>query len=140
MCVQSLRAKATPHRRPPLGIMIEVPAAAILAAQFKDAAFFSIGSNDLTQYVMAASRDTPAVAGFNEGAPEAVLQLMAGAVASARQLGLDISLCGDIASDVNLLKPLLAIGLRSFSVAPAALGRVKTALAGIDIGGPDGQT
>lgn len=88
---------------------------------------------------MAASRDTPAVAGFNEGASEAVLQLMAATVTSGGKLGIDVSLCGDIASDIRLLPQLLAIGLRSFSVAPAALGRVKTALAGLSIGGVDGQ-
>jgi len=126
-------------RRPPMGIMIEVPAAALTVTRFARAAFFSIGSNDLTQYVMAASRDTPAVAGLNEGAPEAVLQLMAGTVTGGGKLGIEVSLCGDIASDIRLLPQLLAIGLRSFSVAPAALGRVKTALTSLSIGGDDGQ-
>ncbi len=127
-------------RRPPLGIMIEVPAAAIMASHFTDAAFFSVGSNDLTQYVMAASRDTPAVAGFNEGAPEAVLQLMLSTVASAKTLGVDVSLCGDLASNGAVLPALLNTGLRSFSVSPAALGHVKHALSGLTLGGPDGQS
>jgi phosphoenolpyruvate-protein phosphotransferase (PTS system enzyme I) len=88
---------------------------------------------------MAASRDTPAVASLNEGAPEAVLQLMAATVAGGRKLGIDVSLCGDMASDIRLLPQLLEIGLRSFSVAPATLGRVKTALAGLSSGGTDGK-
>ena len=137
--IVDLMREGKPCRRPPLGIMIEVPAAALTAARFAGAAFFSIGSNDLTQYVMAASRDTPAVASLNEGAPEAVLQLMAATVTGGRKLGIDVSLCGDIASDIRLLPQLLGIGLRSFSVAPAALGRVKTALAGLTCGGADGQ-
>jgi len=119
--------------------MIEVPAAAIMAARFTDAAFFSIGSNDLTQYVMAASRDTPAVASLNEGVPEAAMQLMANTVAGARQLGIEVSLCGDIASDAKLLPPLLATGLRSFSVAPAAIGRIKSAISKLSIGEGNGQ-
>lgn len=138
--VADLTREGTPCRRPPLGIMIEVPAAAIMAARFYEAAFFSIGSNDLTQYVMAASRDTPAVASLNEGAPEAVLHLMAGTVAAAKTLGIDVSLCGDLAGDSRVLVPLLATGLRSFSVAPVALGRVKHALSGLILGGGDGQT
>ena len=137
--VSELGRKNIACRRPPLGIMIEVPAAAIMAGRFADAAFFSIGSNDLTQYVMAASRDTPAVASFNEGAPEAVLQLISGAVASARSLGIEVSLCGDLAGNSSAMLALLKTGLRSFSVSPAALGHVKHALAGLTLGRPDGQ-
>ncbi len=138
--VRDLTRENIACRRPPLGIMIEVPAAAIMAARFTEAAFFSIGSNDLTQYVMAASRDTPAVASFNEGAPEAVLHLMASTVASARALGIDVSLCGDLAGNSTALRALLKTGLRSFSVSAAALGHVKHALAGLTLGGPDGQS
>ena len=137
--IAGLAGEGTPCHRPPLGIMIEVPAAAIMAARFTDAAFFSIGSNDLTQYVMAASRDTPAVASLNEGVPEAAMQLMANTVAGARQLGIEVSLCGDIASDAKLLPPLLATGLRSFSVAPAAIGRIKSAISKLSIGEGNGQ-
>ena len=57
----SSRAAASPHSMPPLGIMVEVPSVAIAPEAFADAAFFSIGSNDLTQYVMAAARDNAAV-------------------------------------------------------------------------------
>jgi phosphoenolpyruvate-protein phosphotransferase (PTS system enzyme I) len=126
-------------RLPPLGIMVEVPAAAIMASRFTQAAFFSIGSNDLTQYVMAASRDTPAMASYNDGASEAMLHLMSATVASARTLGIEVSLCGDLASNSAALLALLNTGLRSFSVSPAALGHVKHALAGLSLGGPDGQ-
>ena len=132
--IVELGREGTPCQRPPLGIMIEVPAAAIMASSFTKAAFFSIGSNDLTQYVMAASRDTPAVASFGEGAPEAVLRLMAGTVAAAGQLGIEVSLCGDMASETALLPRLLATGIRTLSVAPAAIGRVKAAVSQLVIG------
>ena len=137
--IAGLAREGIASRRPHIGIMVEVPAAAIMAGSFASAAFFSIGSNDLTQYVMAASRDTPAVASLNEGAPDAVIRLIAETVAAAGALGIDVSLCGDMASDSRLLEPLLATGLRSFSVAPAALGRVKAALSRLAIGGSDGQ-
>jgi phosphoenolpyruvate-protein phosphotransferase (PTS system enzyme I) len=110
-----------------------------MASRFTQAAFFSIGSNDLTQYVMAASRDTPAMASYNDGASEAMLHLMSATVASARTLGIEVSLCGDLASNSAALLALLNTGLRSFSVSPAALGHVKHALAGLSLGGPDGQ-
>jgi phosphoenolpyruvate-protein phosphotransferase (PTS system enzyme I) len=131
--IADLKAAGVACGRPPLGIMVEVPAAAILAGRFGTAAFFSVGSNDLTQYVMAASRDTPAVAQFNEGAPEAVLLLISGTVAAARTRGIPVSLCGDLASDDAALAAVLATGLRSLSVAPAALGRVKHALANLTL-------
>ena len=70
------RRRHLPHRRPDLGIMVEVPAAAICIEAF-DAAFFSIGSNDLTQYVMAAARDIDAVAELNDPGHPAVLRLIA---------------------------------------------------------------
>jgi phosphoenolpyruvate-protein phosphotransferase (PTS system enzyme I) len=138
--IAELTRQGTPCRKPDLGIMVEVPAAAIVAESFADAAFFSIGSNDLTQYVMAASRDTPAVASLGEGAPEAVVRLIAEAVAAAGKLEIDVSLCGDLASDVAQLPRLLATGLRSLSVAPASLGEVKGALSRLMIGDDHGKS
>src|SRR6185312_13525965 len=72
--------------RPPLGIMVEVPAAALCAEDF-DAAFYSIGSNDLTQYTMAAARDIGSVAELNDAGNPAVLALIARTVEAARKRG-----------------------------------------------------
>ncbi len=137
--VAGLAREGIACRRPPLGIMIEVPAAALMAATFTEAAFFSIGSNDLTQYVMAASRDTSAVAALGQGAPPAVLKLMTLTVAGARELGIEVSLCGDMAGDAKLLGKLLATGLRALSVAPPLLGQIKHELAAMSLRGGDGQ-
>jgi phosphotransferase system enzyme I (PtsI) len=69
-----------------------------------------------------------------------VVRLIAVTVAAARNLGIDVSLCGDLASDVAQLPRLLATGLRSLSVAPASLGEVKSTLSGLMIGGDHGKS
>jgi phosphotransferase system enzyme I (PtsI) len=128
-CLAELRAQGVPAELPPLGIMVETPAAAI-AIDLLDAAFYSIGSNDLTQYVMAAARDSGGrVAALNDPGHPAVLRLIKHVVAYGQSKARPVSLCGDMASDPALLKALLATGLTRLSVAPAALGRIKLAIA-----------
>jgi len=124
-----LAAEGIAHGTPALGIMIEVPAAALTAGDF-EADFYSIGSNDLVQYVMAAARDNPALAGLALADHPAVLELIKRSVEAARVRGVEVGLCGDLASDPALVPLLLDSGLRSLSVAPAQLGRVKLALRG----------
>jgi phosphoenolpyruvate-protein phosphotransferase (PTS system enzyme I) len=123
-----LRAKGIACERPPLGIMVEVPAAALCAEDF-DAAFYSIGSNDLTQYTMAAARDVGAVAELNDTGNPAVLALIARTVAAGRERGVEVSLCGDAAADTRLTPALLATGLTTLSVSPIAVARLKAAVA-----------
>jgi phosphotransferase system enzyme I (PtsI) len=124
----ALTAQGIACKRPPLGIMVEVPAAALRAEDF-DAAFYSIGSNDLTQYTMAAGRDIGAVADLNDTGNPAVLALIAQTVESANRRGVEVSLCGDAAADIRLVRPLLATGLTTLSVAPVAVARLKAAIA-----------
>jgi phosphotransferase system enzyme I (PtsI) len=128
-CLAELEAEGRPCARPPLGIMVEVPAAAICPELFARAAFFSIGSNDLTQYVTAAARDEPAVAALGDPSHPAVIRLIASVAAHGRASGVPVSLCGDMASEPRHLGALLAAGIASLSVAPARIGRVKAALA-----------
>jgi phosphotransferase system enzyme I (PtsI) len=110
---------------PPLGIMVETPAAA-LALDTMPVDFASIGSNDLTQYVMAAARDgTGPVADLVDPLDPAVLRLIGLVVEAAAARALPLSLCGDMASDRAGLDALLERGVARVSVAPAALGRVK---------------
>lgn len=122
------------HAIPPLGIMIEVPAAAIVPEEFSDAAFFSIGSNDLTQYVMAAARDNGAVAALNAIGNPAVQRLIANVVAYGDANGVPVSLCGDAGGDPAAIPALLASGLRDLSVAPAQLAPAKAAIAAASLG------
>ena len=132
-CAAELGAAGLPHRRPDLGIMVEVPAAALCVEAF-EAAFFSIGSNDLTQYVMAAARDSDAVAELNDPRHPAVLRLIAEVAAHGAKTGRKVSLCGDAGGDPKLIEALLRAGLRALSVSPAALGAVKEAIARVDLG------
>jgi len=131
--VAALDAAGIPARRASLGIMIEVPAAAIAADQF-DADFFSIGSNDLTQYVAAAGRDIGAVADLADPTQPAMLRLLRWVVDAARVQGIEVSLCGDAGGDPRAIPLLLAAGLRSLSMAPALVGGAKLAIAVIELG------
>jgi phosphotransferase system enzyme I (PtsI) len=124
----ALKAKGVACERPPLGIMVEVPAAALRAEDFV-AAFYSIGSNDLTQYTMAAARDVGAVADLNDTGNPAVLALIARTVEAGRRRDAEVSLCGDAAADTRLTTALLATGLTTLSVSPIAVARLKAAIA-----------
>jgi phosphotransferase system enzyme I (PtsI) len=124
----ALQAKGVACARPPLGIMVEVPAAALCAADF-GAAFYSIGSNDLTQYTMAAARDIGAVADLNDTSNPAVLALIAATVEAGLKRGVEVSLCGDAAANTHLTAALLATGLTTLSVSPIAVARLKAAIA-----------
>ncbi|MEA2887352.1 MAG: phosphoenolpyruvate-protein phosphotransferase system enzyme [Bradyrhizobium sp.] len=125
--MEALGAKGIACARPPLGIMVEVPAAALRAEDF-GAAFYSIGSNDLTQYTMAAARDIGAVADLNDTGNPAVLALIARTVEAGRARGVEVSLCGDAAADTRLTEALLATGLTTFSVSPVAVARLKATI------------
>jgi phosphotransferase system enzyme I (PtsI) len=127
--VGALKAEGMAAVLPPLGMMVEVPAAALRACDF-DADFMSIGSNDLIQYVMAAGRDIEAVADLYDPGDPAVLELIGRVVRAGQRRGIEISLCGDMASDPDAVARLLELGLRRISVAPAALGAIKAAIAG----------
>lgn len=127
--VLELGAAQVPHRRPALGIMVEVPAAAIAIDRF-DADFYSIGSNDLTQYVMAAARDIASLADYADSRDPAVLSLIARTVEHGKRSGREVSLCGDAASDPAVVPHLVKAGLRALSVSAASVGLVKAAIAG----------
>jgi phosphoenolpyruvate-protein phosphotransferase (PTS system enzyme I) len=120
------------HGRPKLGMMVEVPAAALTPECF-DADFLSIGSNDLTQYVMAAGRDNSAVRKLADPGQEAVLRLIQSVAAHGASAGRRVSLCGDAGGDPLLIPQLLRRGLLSLSVAPAQLAAAKAAIALIDL-------
>jgi phosphotransferase system enzyme I (PtsI) len=130
--VAALRAAGVPAARPNLGIMVEVPAAAITADLFA-ADFFSIGSNDLAQYVAAAGRGIDAVADLADPIQPAMLRLIRHVVEAAAARGIEASLCGDAAGDPRAIPSLLGVGLRTLSVSPALVGRTKLTIAGVDL-------
>ena len=128
--VQALRSAGIEAAMPRLGIMIEVPAAAMTVENF-DADFFSIGTNDLTQYVLAAGRDSTAVAGLLDPLHPAVLELIARVAGACDRTGREVSVCGEMAAQAEGLRALLEAGIRTVSVPPAALASAKAALAGL---------
>jgi phosphotransferase system enzyme I (PtsI) len=127
--IEALDAAGVTCAMPELGMMVEVPAAALTAETFA-ADFYSIGSNDLIQYVTASARDNAAaaVAGLADPRHPAVTELIRRTVAAAAARGVEVSLCGDMASTPDLVPALLAAGVRVLSVAPAQVGAVKQAI------------
>ena len=125
--LEELRREGREAQLPPLGMMVEVPAAALTIEDF-NADFFSIGSNDLIQYVAAASRDEPQLADLARPS-RAVFSLIGHVVSYGDSSGRETSLCGDLAGDPGQVAALLDQGLRVFSVAPGAVGPVKAAIA-----------
>jgi phosphoenolpyruvate-protein phosphotransferase len=118
------------------GVMIEVPAAALqadLLAPHVD--FFSIGTNDLSQYTMAAERGNPALAYLLDAALEPVLALIGSVVAAAERHGRWVGVCGELAGDPEAALRLVAGGVRELSMAPGRIPLVKERLRGADATG-----
>lgn len=115
-------AKETGLPLPKLGTMIETPAAMLMAdvlAKYCD--FFSIGTNDLIQYLMAADRGNPNVAYLYQACDPAVLRALRSVIQAGVRAGIPVGLCGEMASDALLIPVLLGFGLERFSVSPSAI-------------------
>ncbi len=118
---------------PPLGIMIEIPGAALAAdalAQIAD--FFAIGSNDLTMYTLAIDRGEEQVAHLYDPLHPAVLRLVQFATEAALRARIGISICGEIAGDPRFTPLLLGLGIQELSMAAANLPRVKSRIRSMD--------
>ena len=124
---RSLAAEYTAHRWPiPFGIMIETPAAALTSASFaRQVDFFSIGTNDLTQYTLAAARDNPELAGWADGLHPAVLGLVRQVVAAAHGQQKTVGICGELAADPAAVPVLIGLGVDELSMSPAAIPPIK---------------
>lgn len=127
----ALAAAGIEHRAdPPLGIMIETPAAAVLADQFaRHAAFFSIGSNDLAQYTLAVDRGHPTLATQYRADDPAVWRMIELAARAAQQDGIPIGICGELGGEPDAAVALAGLGLNELSMAPARIPVVKERLA-----------
>ena len=113
-----------------VGVMIETPAAVFIALSLAaECDFFSIGTNDLTQYVMAADRANAKVSYLYDSYSPAVAAAVAFAIKAADDAGIECGMCGEFASDTEATRLLLDAGLREFSVNISAVGRVKSRLA-----------
>ncbi|ADO49752.1 phosphoenolpyruvate--protein phosphotransferase [[Enterobacter] lignolyticus] len=117
------------ERLPALGIMIEVPAAVMIAdALAQQVDFFSIGTNDLTQYIMAADRGNSAVAELVDYRNEAVVSAIARVCEAGRTYGIPVSMCGEMAGDVTQTALLLRLGIDKLSASAARLPALKATI------------
>ncbi|HTJ66264.1 MAG TPA: phosphoenolpyruvate--protein phosphotransferase [Actinospica sp.] len=122
-------AKARAKGIAKVGVMIEVPAAALCAREvLAEVDFASIGTNDLTQYTMAADRLVGALGALQDSGHPAVLKLIAMTAYAGAELGKPVGVCGEAAGDPRLAAELIRLGITSLSMAPAALGEVRAAL------------
>jgi len=118
-----------------LGIMIETPAAALLSGDLaREVDFFSVGTNDLTQYTLALDRQNSSVAQFDDPAHEAVLKLIAMAAENAHRAGIWIGVCGELGADPALTETFLRMGIDELSMSPAAILPTRERVCGLELG------
>ena len=125
----TLRARGEPVPPVPIGVMIEVPSAALTADLLAEHAdFFSIGTNDLIQYCLAVDRTDDRVSGLYEPLHPAIVRMLRMVARAARRRSIPVSVCGEMAADPVLLTLLVGLGLTEFSMAATAIPLAKHAL------------
>ena len=118
----------------PLGIMIETPAAALISDELaKKVDFFSIGTNDLTQYTLAIDRQNCKVGNLIDKHHKSVLKLIKFVTESAHKNGIEVGICGELASDESLTELFLSMGINELSVSPGAVLSLRKKVTEIDV-------
>jgi phosphoenolpyruvate-protein phosphotransferase len=126
----SLRATGVPASSMHLGAMVEVPSAALMAEELaRRVAFLSIGTNDLTQYTLAADRGNAALADLQDALHPAVLRLVRITLDGAAAAGIPVAVCGELAGDPDGALVLVGLGVHELSVDPASLQGIRSTLA-----------
>ncbi|MEE4202712.1 MAG: phosphoenolpyruvate--protein phosphotransferase [Halieaceae bacterium] len=133
-CHDEVLAEGFTQPLPPVGVMIEVPAAVYLARALAERAdFLSVGSNDLTQYLLAVDRNNPRVAGLYQPLHPAVLTALKTVVDAAHDAGKTVSICGELAGDPVAAPLLVAMGFDQLSMNAGNLLRVKSVLRSLSL-------
>jgi phosphotransferase system enzyme I (PtsI) len=118
----------------PLGMMIEVPSAAVMADVFaREAAFFSLGTNDLVQYALAVDRTSRPLAELASAVHPSIIRLVRGVATAAKDANIPVAVCGAVASDLLAVPLLVGLGLRELSMEAAAIPEIKAALARVTV-------
>ena len=127
---RELTSEGVEHRPdPPVGVMIEIPAAALIADLLaREVDFFSIGTNDLIQYDLAVDRVNPQVAGLFRPSHPSVLRLLQQVLAAASEAGIPASMCGEMGGHSIYAALLFGMGIREFSLTPGYVPRVRRLL------------
>lgn len=133
--IESLSQRGVPHNdKPQLGMMVELPSVVGLIDWFaQEADFFSIGTNDLIQFMLGVDRTNDSVADLYLPHHPSVLRALDTVVRGARRQGREVSVCGDMAHQQRYIRFLLGIGIRTLSVDPAYLLRTQQTIAGLSI-------
>ncbi|MCO4315887.1 phosphoenolpyruvate--protein phosphotransferase [Phyllobacterium sp. 21LDTY02-6] len=131
-CRTELATEGVAHGSFDLGVMIETPAAVLIAPMLaRESAFFSIGTNDLTQYVMAADRLNPTVAKLNDVTHPAVMAAIEMTARAAVEAGIMVGMCGEAAGRPDLIPAFIDMGLTELSMSPASIQRAKKCVSGL---------
>lgn len=116
-----------------LGIMIETPAAVMMSAELaREVDFFSVGTNDLTQYTLAVDRQGVGLDRFFDAHHPAVLRMLRMAAENAHKAGIWIGICGELGADAELIETFLSMGIDELSVSPSAVMPLRSAIRSID--------
>lgn len=128
-CCDELESEGLRYKRVPVGVMIETPSAAIISDLIaKEAAFFSIGTNDLTGYTMAVDRGNAKVSYLYDAFQPAVLRAIEMTIKNAKAAGIPVGMCGEAAADERLIPKLIEWGLDEFSVTPSAILQTRKSI------------
>jgi phosphoenolpyruvate-protein phosphotransferase (PTS system enzyme I) len=132
---EDLEDQGVPFKRNvPVGMMVEVPSAALLADEFaREVDFFSIGTNDLIQYTLAVDRSDPDVANLYSSGDPSILRLIRLVVEAARKRDIPVTVCGQMSSDPKFIPLLIGMGIRRLSVTPHSIPELKEVIRTIDV-------
>ncbi len=131
---QELQAQGIAYGEPEQGIMIETPAAAIISDQLaKEVDFFSIGTNDLTQYLLAVDRQNTALDDFCDTHHPAILRMIETVVENAHKVGIWAGICGELGADLEFTRDFLAMGVDELSVSPGRILPIRKIVLETDV-------
>ncbi|MCL4115193.1 UNVERIFIED_CONTAM: hypothetical protein GTU68_041566 [Idotea baltica] len=133
--IEDLEEENIPFKRDiPVGMMVEVPSAALLADEFaREVDFFSIGTNDLIQYTLACDRSDPSVANLYRSGDPSILRLIRRVIEAANRHKKQVTVCGQMSADPKFIPLLLGMGLRQLSATPYAIPGLKEVVRNISI-------